>query len=128
MRQTKIVDRICPPKGPYSHAVVCRTLGSLIFVSGLGPFDELGSLVSDSIRGQVHAIFDNLEMIALECGSSLDNLVKTTVYLTNITEASEVNAVYIERLASPYPARTTIGCTLPGIRVEIDAILEPDVA
>jgi 2-iminobutanoate/2-iminopropanoate deaminase len=111
------------PVGPYSQAI--RSEG-LLFLSGQIPLDpNSGSPVDGEIEAQTRQVLDNLRAV-LEAGdSSLDRVLKTTVYLIDLSLFPRVNAVYAEYFASdPAPARATVQvAALPlGVQVEIDAI------
>lgn len=109
-----------PAKGPYSHAVAG---GGLIFVSGQGPFTEDGVL-HGSLEEQTRLTFENLKKVLAAAGSSLDQVVKTTVYLADMDDFGAFNALYQEYFTANHPARTCIQAgRLPfDIRVEIEAI------
>ena len=108
--------------GPYSQAI---TTGSLVFVSGQIPLDpETGAMVDGDIVAQTHRVFQNLKAILAAAGSSLDQVVRATVYLADMNDFAVVNEVYGSYFASPAPARATIqAARLPkDARVEIDVI------
>ncbi len=106
---------------PYNQAIVAN---GLVFVSGQGPLDTSGKLVEGDIAAATRQTFDNLAAILESAGSSLDKVVKASVYLADLGEFAAMNEVYKERMPAPHPARTTIqAAALPGgIRVEIDVI------
>jgi 2-iminobutanoate/2-iminopropanoate deaminase len=110
--------------GPYSQAI---RAGSLLFVSGQIPLDpETGTLVEGDIRVQTHRVFRNLAGILAAGGSSLDRVVRATVYLADMNDFAAMNDVYATYFGSPAPARSTIqAARLPReARVEIDVIAE----
>lgn len=110
------------PAGPYSPAI--RANG-FIFVSGQGPILlESGEPLRGAIEDQVHQTMKNLKLILEAAGSSLEKLVKTTIFLKDIENFAKVNAVYKEYVGEVPPARTTIqAANLPmGIDVEIEAV------
>lgn len=111
------------PVGPYSQAV---RSGDLLFLSGQIPLDpKSGELVTGEIEDQAHQVLRNLTAVLEAAGSSLARVVKTTVYLTDLSLFPRVNAVYAEYFSSePAPARATVQvAALPlGCEVEIDAI------
>lgn len=110
--------------GPYSQAI--RT-GSFVFVSGQIPIDpESGTTVEGDIGVQTHRVFRNLAAILEAAGSSLDRVVRATVYLADMNDFAAMNDVYGTYFASPAPARATIqAARLPkDARVEIDLIAE----
>ena len=110
--------------GPYSHAV--RVTGELLFISGQIPLDAAtGELVGDTPAEQARKCLENLHAIASDAGSSLEDAVKLTVYLTDIGAFAEVNEVYASFFKSDPPARVAIAvAALPrGAQVEIDAVV-----
>lgn len=106
---------------PYSQAI--RT-GDFVFVSGQVPLDPDGRLVAGGIAEQTARSLANVGAILEAAGSGLANVVKTTVYMTDLSEFGEMNAIYAEAFGSHAPARATVQvAALPaGARVEIDAI------
>jgi 2-iminobutanoate/2-iminopropanoate deaminase len=110
--------------GPYSQAI---RAGSLLFVSGQIPIDpESGAMVEGDIAVQTHRVLRNLAAILQAAGSSLDRVVRTTVYLADMGDFAAMNDVYGTYFTSPAPARATIqAARLPkDARVEIDLIAE----
>jgi 2-iminobutanoate/2-iminopropanoate deaminase len=107
---------------PYSQAI--RANG-LVFVSGqLALRPDHAEIVSEEIGAQTEQVFDNLQAILEEAGTSLGRLVKTTVFLTDLGDFAGMNEVYQRRVGEPFPARATVGISqLPsGAKVEIEAI------
>jgi 2-iminobutanoate/2-iminopropanoate deaminase len=111
------------PVGPYSQAIVA---GGFVFASGQIPLDPAtGKLVEGEIEAQASRVLDNLRAVLEAAGSSLDHVVRASVYLADLAVFPRVNAVYARYFtAEPKPARTTIQvAALPlGAQVEIDAI------
>ena len=110
--------------GPYSQAI---RAGSLLFVSGQIALDPAsGVLVEGDVRVQTHRVFRNLAGILEAAGSSLDRVVRATVYLADMNDFAAMNEVYATYFSSPAPARSTIqAARLPrDARVEIDVIAE----
>lgn len=108
--------------GPYSQAV---RAGSLVFVSGQIPLDpSTGLLVEGDIVAQTHQVFANLKAILAAAGTSLDHVVRATVFLADMNDFGAVNEVYGSYFSSPAPARATVqAARLPkDARVEIDVI------
>jgi 2-iminobutanoate/2-iminopropanoate deaminase len=123
-RQTEIRTEAAPaPVGPYSQAI---RLGELVFVSGQIPLDaSTGKIVSGEIEDEARQVLSNLEAVLAASGSALARVVKTTVYLTDISLFPRINAIYAEAFnTDPSPARATVEVSaLPlGARIEIDAI------
>jgi 2-iminobutanoate/2-iminopropanoate deaminase len=111
-----------PPAGPYSPAI--RANG-FIFVSGQGPvIIETGKPLRGPIKDQVHRTMQNLRLVLEAGGSTLDKIVKTTIYVRDIGNFAAVNEVYGSYFEGIPPARTTIqAANLPfEIDVEIEAI------
>lgn len=109
--------------GPYSQAV--RARGS-VYLSGQIPLDPAtGQLVEGDIGVQTRRVFDNLKAVCEAAGASLDDVVRVGIYLMDLSDFAQVNAVMAEYFQAPYPARSTIQVSgLPrGARVEVDAIL-----
>ena len=110
--------------GPYSQAI---RSGHLLFVSGQIPLDPAsGTLVTGSIADQTERVLQNLGAILRAAGGSFDHVVKTTVYLADMSEFAAMNEVYGRYFPSPAPARATIqAARLPrDVRVEIDLIAD----
>jgi|SRR5690554_3877344 len=112
----------CPAAiGPYSQAV---EFGDLIFTSGQIPFTAEGKLVSDDVEEQTRQSLNNIKYILEEAGVGLDNVVKCSIFISNMDEFARVNKVYQEFFSPPYPARSTVEVSrLPkGVKVEIEAV------
>jgi 2-iminobutanoate/2-iminopropanoate deaminase len=110
------------PIGPYNQAI---RSGEFVFCSGQVGLDPATSaLVGGGITAQTHQVLRNLEAVLAASGLSLDDVVKTTIYLVDLADFSAVNTAYGEHFGELPPARSTIGVVaLPlGARVEIDAI------
>lgn len=109
--------------GTYSQAVNHQ---GLVFVSGQIPLDpETMEMVTGGIEAQIHRVFKNLSAICSAAGGSLDDIVKLTVFLTDMANFPQVNAIMEQYFTTPYPARAAIGvAALPkDSEVEMDAIL-----
>jgi 2-iminobutanoate/2-iminopropanoate deaminase len=108
--------------GPYSQAI---SLGEFVFCSGQLPLDPSnGQLLTGSIEEQTRRVLDNLSAVLEAAGSSLKQVVKTTIFLADMNDFASVNAVYGEYFAEEPPARSTVQVArLPkDARVEIEAI------
>lgn len=126
-REPAIVSSRAPrPLGPYPHA---RRLGNLLFLSGIGPRHRETEQIPEGIEAQTRACIENVKAILEDAGSSLENVVDVTVFLTNIdgdfAAFNRVYAEYFETLQSR-PTRTTVGVVaLPvPISVELKVIAE----
>ena len=110
------------PIGPYSQAI---STDNLIFVSGQIPiYPENGELVIGSFAEQCHRVLLNLKIILEEGGSSLNQVLKVTIFMKNLKQFNELNEIYSEYFKSSKPARSCVEVRdLPkGVDVEIDAI------
>ena len=105
---------------PISAAV---EVGDLVFVSGQAAYRD-GKVVGENVAQQTNAVFNAIEGILVQLGLTLDNIVKTNVWLVDAKLFSEFNAAYAIRLTTPCPARSTVisSLAIPGALVEIDAI------
>ena len=109
--------------GPYSQAVKA---GNLMFISGQIPLDpETSDLVSQSIEDQAKQVLENVKSICEAAGCSLDDIVKISIFLTDLSNFAVVNDMMKEYFSEPYPARATVEVSgLPlGVNVEIEAIV-----
>lgn len=124
----QIIESPNAPKaiGPYSQAV---RVGKTVYLSGQIALDpSSGQLVDGGIDPQVHRVFRNLKAVAEAAEASLEDAVRLTIYLTELTDFARVNEIMAQYFKPPYPARATLGvAALPkAARVEIDAILVVD--
>ena len=111
--------------GPYSQAVSVAA-GKLVFLSGqIGLEPGTGELVSENFEGQVRQSFANMQAVIEAAGGTLDNIVKLTLFLTDLSKFASANAIMAEIIPQPYPARSTLGvASLPkGAQFEVEAIL-----
>ncbi|GAA0238166.1 RidA family protein [Haladaptatus pallidirubidus] len=108
--------------GPFSQGI---RDGDRVYVSGQGPVHpETGEIVSDDVRVQTERTLQNIEAVLDAADLSLSDVVKTTVFVTDMSDYEAVNEVYGEHVDEPYPARSAVQVVeLPiDIRVEIEAI------
>jgi len=109
--------------GTYSQAVAHQ---GLVFLSGQIPLDPANmEVVSGGIENQIRRVFDNLAAVCAAAGGSLDDIVKLTVFLTDMGDFPQVNTIMGQYFTAPYPARAAVQvAALPkGVSVEMDAIL-----
>ena len=109
--------------GTYSQAI---RVGNLVFLSGQIPLEpESMQIVDGDFEARARRVFDNLNAVAAAAGASLDNIVKLTVFLTDLENFAIVNKVMEDYFQQPFPARAAVGvASLPkGADVEADAIL-----
>ena len=110
--------------GPYSQAI---KVGNLVYTSGQIPIDPAtGNFVEGGIKEQTRQSLTNIKAILEETGLSLNNVVKTTVFLADMNDFADMNSVYAEFFSKPYPARSAVAVkTLPkGALVEIEVVAE----
>ena len=110
--------------GPYSQAI---RVGNLIYTSGQIPINPAtGQFVEGGIKEQTRQSLTNVKAILEEAGTSMANVVKTTVFMADMADFADMNAVYAEFFAEPFPARSAVAVkTLPkGALVEIEVIAE----
>lgn len=108
--------------GPYSQAIDC---GDLVFLSGQIPLvPETGLVADGGLEAQAHQMFANIKAVLAEAGMSLSNVVKTTVFMTDLSQFAAFNAIYAEYFKAPYPARSCVEVSaLPkGVLVECELI------
>ena len=109
--------------GPYSQAVKA---GGLMFISGQIPLNpETGDLVSGSIEDEANQVLQNIKSICEAAGHGMEDIVKITIFLTDLGNFATVNEVMKKHFSEPYPARATVEISgLPlGVSVEIEAIV-----
>ena len=107
--------------GPYSQAVI---VDKMVFTSGQIALTPEGEMIEDDVMLQTKQVLKNLSAVLEEAGSSLQNVVKTTIFLSSMDDFATVNEIYAEAFGSHKPARSTVAVkTLPrSALVEIDAI------
>jgi 2-iminobutanoate/2-iminopropanoate deaminase len=120
----KIISTTAAPQaiGPYSQAIVHN---GIAYLSGQIPLDPAtGAIVDGDIEAQTRRVLDNLKAVLEACGSGMDRVLKTTVYLADMGEFPKMNQVYGSYFPADPPARATVqAARLPrDVRVEMDAI------
>lgn len=108
---------------PYSP---CLVAGTMVFVSGqVGVDPTTGQLTGDDMKSQTHQALENMRVLLKEAGLRMEDVVKTTVFLTRMEDFQAMNVVYLEYFSRPLPARSTVqvsGLAKPGFLVEIEAM------
>lgn len=124
-RSVIVTDKAPAAIGTYSQAI---KTGDTVYLSGQIALNPAGELVNDSVEAEVRQVFANLSAVCEAAGGNLQQVVKFTIYLTDLANFALVNDTMIELLQAPYPARATLGiASLPkGARVEIDAVMVID--
>lgn len=107
--------------GPYSQGI---DAGQLVFVSGQIPVNPADGTIPEGIAPQTQQSINNLKAILAEAGLTIDNVVKTTVFLADMDDFVAMNAVYADNFTAPFPARSAVAVkTLPkNVLVEIEVI------
>ena len=122
MKRSQIISQKAPGAiGPYSQGI---QVGEFIFVSGQTPLKADGALVDGTVAQQTEQCIANVREVLSSAGLTLDRVVKTTVWMTDLGKFAEMNEVYAKHFVAPFPARATVGVSaLPkGAAVEIEAI------
>ena len=121
------LDISLPPVAvPAAAYVPFVQTGNLVFLSGQVPLDPAtGNLVEGDIAAQARQAFDNIKAVVAAAGGSMDDIVRVGLYLTDLSQFAEVNAVMADYFSQPYPARSTIEVSaLPrGAQFEVDALM-----
>ncbi len=108
--------------GTYSQAI---RAGNTVYLAGQVGLDPATMQIVEGIEAQIHRVFRNLEAVAAAAGANLDDAVKLTVFLTDLSHFARLNEIMAQYVKQPYPARSAVGVSqLPrGALVEIEAIL-----
>ena len=113
-------DDVPVPAPPYSPVVVA---GDLVFTAGQVAMDRAGSVVDGGVAEQTDQVLRNVAASLAAAGCGMDDVVKTTVFLTDLGDFPAFNEVYARHFSRPYPARSTVQVGLaPGLLVEIEAV------
>ncbi|MCX7919064.1 MAG: RidA family protein [bacterium] len=108
--------------GPYSQGI---RIGQFIYTSGQIPIDpKTNTIVGGGIKNQTKQVLENIKAVLAASGGTMQDVVKTTVYLTNMLDFAAMNEVYATYFTEPYPARTTVQVAkLPkDVAIEIDVV------
>ena len=129
VRKAVRVNDVAPPAAYYSHAVVAPD--AAIYVAGQVPVDESGTLVDGGAEAQAQQVLENLRRVVAAAGASMDDVVKTTVFLTSLEDREAVGRARNDAFADPPPANTLVVVSSladPRFRVEIEAVVVPPPA
>lgn len=109
--------------GPYSQAQI---VGSLVYTSGQIPVDPATGIIPEAVEAQAEQVFKNIANLLEAAGSSIEKVVKTTVFIKNMDDFGAINAVYGKFFTQPYPARSCVEVArLPkDVLIECEAIAE----
>ncbi len=122
MKQVIYTDKAPAAVGPYAQAIHC---GDTVFCSGQVPLvPETGLIAEGGIEAQAHQMFANVKAVLAEGGLDLSNVVKTTVFMTDLSQFATLNKIYAQYFQEPYPARSCVEVSaLPkGALVEMEVI------
>ena len=122
-RSEFLLKDLAPPISHYCDAV---RWGDLLFVSGLAPVDKTGKVVSDDVGAQTRQIFENMRLVLDAAGAGFGDVLKVTVYLTDVADRKKINPVRQQYFGAARPASTLIGVSelaIPGMKVEIEAVV-----
>jgi len=113
-------DGVPVPAPPYSPVVAA---GDLVFTAGQVAMDPAGAIVAGGVAEQTEQVLRNVAACMAAAGCSLDDVVKTTVFLDDLADFPAFNEIYARHFTRPFPARTTVQAGLaPGVLVEIEAV------
>jgi 2-iminobutanoate/2-iminopropanoate deaminase len=110
---------------PISHYTDAVRFGNLLFISGLAPVDAEMNLVSRDVVEQTRSLFEQMEKLLSAAGATFADVLRVTVYLTDVNDRTKINPVRKEFFGNTRPASTLIGVNelaIPGMKVEIEAI------
>jgi 2-iminobutanoate/2-iminopropanoate deaminase len=112
---------------PISHYCDAVAFGNLLFISGIGPLDSgLKVIVGDDVAAQAEAVFAAMEKVLKAAGASFADVLKVTVYLTNVDDRTKINPVRQRYFGTARPASTLIEVSrlaIPGMKVEVEAVV-----
>lgn len=111
---------------PISHYTDAVRFGNLLFVSGVAPLDGSGRVVAGDVIAQARQVFANLKQVLQAAGADFGDVLKVTVYLTDVSDRAKVNPVRQEYFGHARPASTLIGVSalaLEGMKIEIEAVV-----
>lgn len=109
--------------GPYSQAI---TVGNMLFTSGQIPIDPATGNIPEGVEAQARQAMTNVKNLIADAGGSIENTVKTTVFIQNMSDFAKINEIYAEFFTEPYPARSCVEVAkLPkDVLLEVEAIVE----
>jgi len=122
-RKEFVIEGLAPPISHYCDAV---RWGDLLFISGIAPVDARGRVVSDDVVAQTRQVFVNMKQALDAAGATFGDILKVTVYLTDVNDRAKINPVRQEYFGAARPASTLIGIkelAIPGMKVEIEAVV-----
>ena len=111
---------------PISHYCDAVRFDDTLYISGIPPLDSMGRVVSEDPAAQARQVFENMKLILDAAGATFADILKVTVYLTDVDDRTKINPVRKEYFGAARPASTLIGVkelAIPGMKVEIEAIV-----
>ena len=106
--------------GPYSQAIIS---GNTVYCSGQIPINPNTGDIPNVVSAQAHQVFENIKNLLDASGTSIDNVIKTSVFIKDMNDFAEINAIYAEYFTEPYPARSCVEVA----RLPKDVLLEAEV-
>ena len=119
MKQIK-TDNAPAAIGPYSQAIIS---GNTVYCSGQIPINPNTGDIPNGVSAQAHQVFENIKNLLDASGTSIDNVIKTSVFIKDMNDFAEINAIYAEYFTEPYPARSCVEVA----RLPKDVLLEAEV-
>ena len=119
LKKKILTEKAPKPVASYSQGI---QFGNMLFISGQGPLDVKTGIIPEGIAKQTEKTLLNIKSILEEAGYSLNNVIKVNAYLSDLENLENFNNVYQKFFKEIFPVRTTIGCQLNNILVEIDVI------
>ena len=119
MKQIK-TDKAPAAIGPYSQAIVS---GNTVYCSGQIPINPETGDIPEGVAAQAHQVFKNIKNLLEACGTSIDNVIKTSVFIKDMNDFAEINSIYSEYFTEPFPARSCVEVA----RLPTDVLLETEV-
>ena len=122
-REEFLLAGLAPPISHYCDAV---RWGDTLYISGIPPLDVEGRVVSEDPAEQAKQVFENMKLILDAAGATFADILKVTVYLTDVTDRKKINPVRQQYFGNARPASTLIGINelaIPGMKVEIEAVV-----
>jgi len=123
MKKVIATDKAPAAIGPYSQAI---EIGNLVFTSGQIPVDPATGEIQEGVEAQAEQAFTNVKELLAAAGTSIENVIKTTVFIKDMNDFGKINEIYAKYFAGSYPARSCVEVArLPkDVLIEIEAIAE----
>jgi len=123
MKKVIATDKAPAAIGPYSQAI---EIGNLVFTSGQIPVDPATGEIPEGVEAQAEQAFTNVKELLAAAGTSIENVIKTTVFIKDMNDFGKINEIYAKYFAGSYPARSCVEVArLPkDVLIEIEAIAE----